>query len=45
VRPGRNVAVLIESAAMDIRARRLLHRDSGIRERSEVRADLLTGLL
>jgi HPr kinase/phosphorylase len=44
VRPGRNVAVLIESAAMDIRARRLLHRDSGIRERSEVRADLLTGL-
>jgi HPr kinase/phosphorylase len=43
VRPGRNSAVLIETAAMDIRARRL-QRSTGIEERSDVRADLLEGL-
>ncbi len=44
VRPGRNSAVLIETAAMDIRARRMLRPDAGMRERSTVRQSALGGL-
>ena len=44
VRPGRNAAILIETAAMDIRARRLLHPESGMRERSDVRVGRLESL-
>jgi HPr kinase/phosphorylase len=40
VRPGRNIAAIIEAVAMDIRAGRLL-RPRGIEERSDVRADQL----
>jgi HPr kinase/phosphorylase len=43
VRPGRNTAALIEAAAMDIRARRLL-RPRDVEERSDVRADQLGAL-
>ena len=43
VQPGRNTAVLIEAAAMDIRARRLL-RPGDETERSDVRAHLLERL-
>jgi HPr kinase/phosphorylase len=44
VRPGRNNAVLIETAAMDIRARRMLRPDAGIRDRSSGRDTALEGL-
>jgi HPr kinase/phosphorylase len=44
VRPGRNTAMLIEAAATDVRARRLLRPDSRFAERSESRADMLEGL-
>lgn len=41
--PGRNAAVIIEAAAMDVRARRLL-RPADIEDRSDVRADTLEQL-
>lgn len=41
VRPGRNTAVLIETAAMDIRARRLAHHGG---DRSDVRLHMLESL-
>ena len=44
VRPGRNSAVLIETAAMDIRARRMLRPESGMRDRSTVRDSALGSL-
>jgi HPr kinase/phosphorylase len=44
VRPGRNVAVLVETAAMDIRARRMLRPDSDMRSRSSVRVSALGSL-
>jgi HPr kinase/phosphorylase len=44
VRPGRNVAVLIETAAMDMRARRMLRPDAAFRERSSARDTALGGL-
>jgi HPr kinase/phosphorylase len=40
MRPGRNAAVIIEAAAADVRARRLLRRRD-IEDRSDVRADTL----
>lgn len=44
VRPGRNAAVLIETAAMDIRARRMLRPEAGMRDRSTVRDSALGSL-
>jgi HPr kinase/phosphorylase len=41
VRPGRNTAVLVETAAMDIRARRMLRPESDMRDRSSVRVSAL----
>ena len=44
VRPGRNVAILIETAAMDIRAQRLLRPPGDVRVRPDVRGELLERL-